>query len=101
MDLALDDFGTGYSSLSHLRDLPLTTVKVDRSFIVEFGNDTPDTSIVEAIIALGKKLNLCLIAEGVETDEQLEIARDMGFDLIQGWRFARAVPLPQLLNRST
>ena len=86
--LSIDDFGTGYSSLSYLRRFPFDTIKIDRSFIV----DENGKSIVAAIIGLGRSLNLNVIAEGVETKEQLESLRAQGCDQAQGYLFGPAVP---------
>jgi diguanylate cyclase (GGDEF)-like protein/PAS domain S-box-containing protein len=83
--LSIDDFGTGYSSLSHLRRLPINIVKIDRSFIKDITSDEESLAITEAIIVLAKKLNLQLIAEGVETEEQREILIDMGCHMMQGY----------------
>ena len=95
--LALDDFGTGYSSLAHLRDLPLTTVKVDRSFISRLERGTTERVITEAVVHLARTLNLSVIAEGVETIEQLRQARALGFRFIQGFYYSQARPLSELL----
>ncbi len=70
--IALDDFGTGYSSLSYLRKLPLSTLKIDRSFIMDMGFDGISENIVQTIVQLAKNLNLDLIAEGVEEEAQVE-----------------------------
>ncbi len=96
--IALDDFGTGYSSLSHLRDLPLSSVKVDRSFIKKLTEDSSERAIVAAIVNLAKELNLRVVAEGIETGPQFEQATALGFDLIQGWHYAPALPLEDILT---
>lgn len=96
--LALDDFGTGYSSLAHLRDLPLSIVKVDRSFINNLANASSDLSIVKAIVALAADLQLTVVAEGVETETQLTIAKDLGFDTIQGYYFSAALNLEEIVE---
>ncbi len=101
--LAVDDFGTGYCSLSYLKRFPLDTLKVDRAFINDITVDDDDAAIVRAIIGLGHNLDLKLVAEGVETQAQLEFLRTAGCDLIQGFLMSQAVPadaLVSLLNAS-
>jgi diguanylate cyclase (GGDEF)-like protein/PAS domain S-box-containing protein len=95
--LALDDFGTGYSSLAHLRDLPLSTVKVDRSFVSRLERGTTERAITEAVVHLARTLNLSVVAEGVETIEQLRQVRELGFRFIQGFYYSRARPLSEIL----
>ena len=90
--VSLDDFGTGYSSLSYLRQFPVDTVKIDRSFITELTTDPDDAAITAAIISMAKTLNLTIVAEGVETEEQLEILRGFGCDEMQGYLFSPPVP---------
>jgi diguanylate cyclase len=90
--ISIDDFGTGYSSMSYLRRFPIDKLKVDRSFIKDLGNSPEATSIVEAIISLAHGLKLKVIAEGVETPEQLAILRKLGCDQYQGYYFSRALP---------
>jgi PAS domain S-box-containing protein len=92
--LALDDFGTGYASLTHLRRLPLTFVKIDRSFVAGLGTDQEDDRIVSAVIDLAANLGLRSVAEGVETSDQLQRLRDLGCDQAQGYLFARPMPAP-------
>ncbi len=99
--LALDDFGTGYSSLAHLRDLPLSIVKVDRSFIANLTNGSSDHSIAKAIVALAAELDLGVVAEGVETMQQLETAKGLGFNVIQGWHYSPAKSLEQIVDLLT
>lgn len=96
--LALDDFGTGYSSLAHLRDLPITTVKVDRSFVEQLGTNTSERAIAEAVVTLARDLSLGVVAEGVETMEQAKQVKDMGFETIQGWHYSRALPIDRCLE---
>jgi diguanylate cyclase (GGDEF)-like protein/PAS domain S-box-containing protein len=96
--LALDDFGTGYSSLSHLRDLPLSAVKVDRSFVAQAETHPPERAIAEAVVKLGHGLGIDVIAEGVETIGHLDWARSVGFDTIQGLYYSPARSLEEILE---
>jgi diguanylate cyclase (GGDEF)-like protein/PAS domain S-box-containing protein len=89
--LALDDFGTGYSSLSYLRRFPIDTLKVDRSFIHELTTNADDASIVSALINMGKSLHMQVVAEGIETAEQLQLLREQNCPEGQGYYFSRPV----------
>jgi EAL domain-containing protein (putative c-di-GMP-specific phosphodiesterase class I) len=88
----IDDFGTGYSSLSYLAELPVKTLKIDRSFIAKLVDSESNTRVVQAIIALGKAMELNIVAEGVETDQQYAIVRKLGCDLVQGFFIAQPMP---------
>ncbi len=92
----IDDFGTGYSSLSVLRDLPLDAVKIDRSFVRDLGKTLGAELIVQAVVDLARKLGFATIAEGVESEEQAIMLRDIGIDALQGYYFSYPVPGAQL-----
>jgi diguanylate cyclase (GGDEF)-like protein/PAS domain S-box-containing protein len=90
--LAIDDFGTGYSSLGQLKNFPIDTLKVDRSFIRDIATNAEDRAITEAIIAMGKTLNLTVVAEGVETMDQETFLREKACTEMQGYHFSRPIP---------
>jgi len=90
--IALDDFGTGYASMAYLKDFPIDTVKIDRSFISDIPSNKEDMAIVKAIASLTDALDLCLIAEGVEQDQQIEFLKDIGCEQAQGYYWGRPVP---------
>ena len=92
VELALDDFGTGYSSLAYLKRFPVGKLKIDRSFVRDLEHDQDDRAIASTIVLMGHNLRLRVLAEGVETAEQLELLRKMGCDMAQGFYFSRAVP---------
>ncbi len=96
--LALDDFGTGYSSLSFLRRFPIDTVKIDRSFVCNLATDPDDVSIVSAVIGMAERLHMQVVAEGVETSEQLAILQAQYCPQGQGYYFSRPVT-PAALTR--
>jgi diguanylate cyclase len=90
--LALDDFGTGYSSLSYLKRFPIDELKIDQSFVRDLTTDADDVDIVTTVIGMGKSLHIRVVAEGIETREQLEILREHGCVQGQGYYFSRPVP---------
>ncbi|WP_085683269.1 MULTISPECIES: bifunctional diguanylate cyclase/phosphodiesterase [unclassified Pseudomonas] len=96
VSLSIDDFGTGYSSLAYLKRLPLNTLKVDRSFILDIPKATADMEIVQAIIVMAHTLHLQVVTEGVESLEQYEFLERSGCDFIQGYLLSRPVPLAEL-----
>jgi diguanylate cyclase (GGDEF)-like protein/PAS domain S-box-containing protein len=89
LHVAMDDFGTGYSSLSYLKRFPIDTIKIDKSFVNDIATDQDDAEIIKTIISMGHTLNRRIVAEGVETEEQLAILRNYRCDEIQGYLFSR------------
>jgi EAL domain-containing protein (putative c-di-GMP-specific phosphodiesterase class I) len=103
VQLALDDFGTGYSSLSHLKLFPIGILKIDQSFVRDLPTDADDASIVSGLISMGKSLRMRVVAEGVETREQLAFLREQSCPEGQGHYFGKAMDaegFTQLLGRS-
>ena len=96
ISIAIDDFGTGYSSLTHLKKLPITKLKIDRSFIKDLPQDAEDSAITKTIINLCSNLNLKVIAEGVETDEQREFILVNGCKFIQGYLYSPPLPVDEM-----
>lgn len=92
VSVAMDDFGTGYSSLSTLRAFPFDRIKVDRSFVSDMVNNSDAAAIVNSVIGLGRAMGLCVVAEGVESQEQLAMLRLIGCDEIQGYLFGKPLP---------
>jgi EAL domain-containing protein (putative c-di-GMP-specific phosphodiesterase class I) len=93
--VSVDDFGTGYSSMSYLRRFPIDKLKIDRGFISEIMSRSEDASIVRAIISLAHSLKLKVVAEGVESTEQLEFLKTLGCDQYQGFHYSRALPVSE------
>jgi EAL domain-containing protein (putative c-di-GMP-specific phosphodiesterase class I) len=102
VELSIDDFGTGYSSLAYLKRFPVQRLKIDRAFVRDLGRDADSAAIVRSVVALGHGLSMRIVAEGVETEEQLALLRALGCDEYQGFLFARpmdAAAVPALLGR--
>lgn len=99
VNLAIDDFGTGYSSLASLKRFPVHKLKIDRSFITDIETDPDDAVLVEAIVDLGRKLRIQVLAEGVETERQRDFLRERGCTLAQGYLFSRALDPDALWKR--
>ena len=87
--LAVDDFGTGYSSLSHLSRLPIDSLKIDRSFVHQLRRNSDDAAVVAAIVQLGSTLRKAVVAEGIETADQVAQLRELGCEMGQGFHFAK------------
>jgi diguanylate cyclase (GGDEF)-like protein len=99
IDLSMDDFGTGYSSLGYLKQFPFQTLKIDQAFIKDLSKDNfQDIAIISAVIALGKGCNQRVIAEGVETEEQLELLKGLHCPIIQGYWFSRPLPAHEIFH---
>lgn len=99
INLAIDDFGTGYSSLSYLQNFPVNSLKIDRSFIHSIKNSDDEACIVNAIVAMAKGLKMSIVAEGVESPEQLKYLKSLGCDLVQGHLFSRATQLHKVAQQ--
>ena len=96
ISIAIDDFGTGYSSLNYLKNLPIDSLKIDRSFIKDVCHDENDEKIVKTLISMAHSLGLRVVAEGVEDEEQLELLNQHGCDDIQGYLFSKPVEADEL-----
>jgi EAL domain-containing protein (putative c-di-GMP-specific phosphodiesterase class I) len=90
--LSIDDYGTGSSSLSYLRNIPISELKIDRSFVANMLDSSADRKLVETIIDLGHRFDMQVVAEGVESAKQLELLKQMGCDLAQGYYFSKPLP---------
>lgn len=99
LSLALDDFGTGYSSLAYLKKFPISTLKIDRSFVIGLPHEENDCAIARAIVTMGQQLRQEIVAEGVETHEQMAFLRDLGCDQLQGYLFSPALPAPDFARK--
>lgn len=99
--ISLDDFGTGFSSLSLLKKLPLSEVKIDRSFIADIIKDQSNLDFVSTMILMGRSLGYRVVAEGVETAEHVSSLSELGVDLLQGYYFSKPQPISQLEQQYT
>ncbi len=98
ISISLDDFGTGYSSLAQLKNLPIDTIKIDRSFVEEIETNVSNAHIIEAVVTLSRKFGIKVVAEGVETEEQLSFVRAAGCDIVQGYFISRPLRFENLRN---
>ena len=99
LEISLDDFGTGYSSLARLKHFPINTLKIDQSFVRDLATDANDMAIVTAIIAMARSLKMKVVAEGVETEEQLDFLRQQGCDSYQGYYFSQPLLAAEIESR--
>lgn len=96
--IAVDDFGTGYSSLSYLKRFPIDSLKIDRSFVCNLADDPDDVKLVTAIIAMAHSLQMTVVTEGIETERQLAVVRDLYSEEGQGYLFAMPLPLDEFTD---
>jgi EAL domain-containing protein (putative c-di-GMP-specific phosphodiesterase class I) len=99
--ITIDDFGTGYSSLSYLKSFPVSALKVDRAFVQNITTDPDDAAITEAIIKMAHSLKLKVVAEGVETKEQLKFLESLNCDELQGYLFSKPLPAEEIAKLFT
>ncbi|WP_240335210.1 bifunctional diguanylate cyclase/phosphodiesterase [Paraliobacillus sediminis] len=99
ISISIDDFGTGYSSINYLKDFPVDTLKIDRSFIVNVPGDKRDAALLHSIMQLGKSLGLIVLIEGVETKEQLQFFKEHDGDLIQGYYFSKPLAVDAMMKK--
>ena len=97
MNIAIDDFGTGYSLLGYLSQLPVQSLKIDRSFVITMEKDPNTMTLVSTIISLAHSLRLKVIAEGVETENQAKLLRELHCDEMQGYLFSKPLPLDGII----
>jgi EAL domain-containing protein (putative c-di-GMP-specific phosphodiesterase class I) len=97
-DFSIDDFGTGYSSMAYLKRLPVSELKIDKSFVLDMMSNESDAIIVQATIGLAHNLGLTVTAEGVEDAESLALLEKMGCDIAQGYLFSKALPKLELVD---
>jgi EAL domain-containing protein (putative c-di-GMP-specific phosphodiesterase class I) len=98
LGVAIDDFGTGYSSLAYLAKLPVSSLKIDRSFIITMLGDPNTMTLVSTIISLAHSLKLKVVAEGVDSQDQADVLRQLGCDEMQGYLYSKPLPAEQLLE---
>jgi EAL domain-containing protein (putative c-di-GMP-specific phosphodiesterase class I) len=96
--LSIDDFGTGYSSLAYLQKMPVAEVKIDRSFVHRVRSESESAALLDFIVALGHRLGLTVVAEGVETTYEWHLLKELGCDYVQGWVAAKAMPIKEFLT---
>jgi EAL domain-containing protein (putative c-di-GMP-specific phosphodiesterase class I) len=102
VELEIDDFGTGYSSLSKLQSLEIDVLKIDQSFVRRLGKDPQANTLCETMVSIGRSLDISVVAEGVETTEQLQLLQGMGVDQIQGYLVSSPLPadeIPKLFDK--
>jgi EAL domain-containing protein (putative c-di-GMP-specific phosphodiesterase class I) len=96
--LSIDDFGTGYAMMQQLKNIPATELKIDKSFVMDMLSNDRDRIMVQKTIEMGHELGMHVIAEGVETQEQLDLLRAYGCESAQGYFFSRPIPVKEMVN---